>query len=240
MVDWSALCRKSEFTGQDDRFKNAGMAPTRRGRLPRARAYSPMATNKRLVATALPVRWTAFDVPPRLRQWVLENSGAIGVDGLDGAGKTAFALGLQSYLTKQRDEVRLLHVDDFSNDDVQNEVYQAFAAGELTEAHLDRYYHFGVSDRALFDAIKRAKEQTRYVIVEGVFLFKRPLLQILDFKAFLDVEPSIAKARFARRRFDLGEERSLDVFDRIWLPAFEQYCTEENPRGAADLIVAGW
>ena len=134
----------------------------------------------------MPVHRVEFDVPPRLRDWVSESFGAIGVNGLDGAGKTTFALGLQNFLKNQGREVCLLHVDDFNNDDVQGEVYEAFASGELTGAHLDEYYRSSVDYRALFDAIKMAKQRTRYVIVEGVFLFKQPLPQILDFKVFLE------------------------------------------------------
>ena len=93
--------------------------------------------------------------------------------------------------------------------------------------------------RALFHAIETEKGRTRYVIVEGVFLFKRPLPQILDFKVFLEAEPSVARHRFKQRRVEVRDERPVEVFDQIWLPAFERYCNEENPREAADLIVAG-
>jgi uridine kinase len=187
----------------------------------------------------MPVHPVEFDVPPRLRDWVSSNVGAIGINGLDGAGKTTFALGVQGFLTDQDLEARLLHVDDFNNDEVQDEVYEAFSAGELTAAHLDKYYLRSVDYRTLFDEIEMGKQQTRYVIVEGVFLFKQPLPQILDFKVFLEAEPSVARDRFEQRRLELGDERPVEVFDRIWLPAFERYCHEENPRQTADLIVTG-
>ncbi len=187
----------------------------------------------------MPVHPVEFDVPPRLRDWVSSNFGAIGINGLDGAGKTTFALGLQRFLENQGREARLLHVDDFNDDEVQNEVYDAFDSGALTAAHLDKYYRSSVNYRALFDAIEMEKERTRYVIVEGVFLFKQPLPQILDFKVFLKPEPSVARDRFEQRRVEVRDERPVEVFDQIWLPAFERYCNEENPREAADLIVAG-
>jgi uridine kinase len=187
----------------------------------------------------MPVHPVEFDVPPRLRDWVSSNVGAIGINALDGAGKTTFALGVQGFLADQNLEARLLHVDDFNNDEVQDEVYEAFACGELTAAHLDKYYRSSVDYRALFHAIEMEKGRTRYVIVEGVFLFKRPLPQILDFKVFLNAKPSVARDRFEQRRVKVRDERPVEVFDQIWLPAFERYCHEENPREAADLIVAG-
>jgi uridine kinase len=186
----------------------------------------------------MPVHPVEFDVPPRLRDWVSNSFGAIGINGLDGAGKTTFALGVQSFLADHNREARLLHVDDFNNDEVQDEVYEAFACGELTAAHLNKYYHSSVDYRALFDAIETGKKRTRYLIVEGVFLFKQPLRQILDFKVFLEAEPSVARGRFEQRRVQARDERPVEVFDEIWLPAFERYCNEENPREAADLIVA--
>ena len=64
----------------------------------------------------MPVHPVEFDVPPRLRDWVSSNVGAIGINGLDGAGKTTFALGVQGFLADQNLEARLLHVDDFNND----------------------------------------------------------------------------------------------------------------------------
>jgi hypothetical protein len=85
---------------------------------------------------AMPVHPVEFDVPPRLRDWVSSHVGAIGINGLDGGGKTTFALGVQSFLRDQNREACLLHVDDFNNDEVQDEVYEAFACGELTAAHL--------------------------------------------------------------------------------------------------------
>jgi len=185
-----------------------------------------------------PVNPAGLDVPLALRDWATDNSGAIGINGLDGAGKTTFALGLQRFLMDQGREAQLLHVDHFNNDEVQDEIYEAFASGEHTAAHLDKYYRSSVDYRMLFDAIETAKQRTRYVIVEGVFLFKPPLPQILDFKVFLETERSVARDRFKRRRLELGDERPVEVFDRIWWPAFERYCNEEKPLETADLIVA--
>jgi uridine kinase len=198
-----------------------------------------MVTNKRPAVSAMPVQAVELDVPLRLRDWVSNRCGAIGVNGLDGAGKTTYALGLQRFLENQGRESCLLHVDDFNNDEVQDEIYEAFSSGELTSAHLDKYYRSSVDYRALFDAIKMAKQRTRYVVVEGVFLFKQPLPQILDFKVFLETEPSVARDRFEQRQLELGDGRPVEVFDRIWLPAFERYCVEESPLETADLIVAG-
>ena len=203
------------------------------------RAVSPMVTHKRPAVSEMPAQPVELGLPLRLRDWVSNRFGAIGINGLDGAGKTTFALGLQRFLEEQGREARLLHVDDFNNDEVQDRVYQAFASGELTAAHLDKYYRSSVDYRALFDAINMAKQRTRYVIVEGVFLFKQPLPQILDFKVFLETEPSLARDRFKQRRLELADERPVEVFDRIWLPAFERYCNEEKPLETADLIVAG-
>lgn len=187
----------------------------------------------------MPVNPVALNVPLRLRSWVSNCFGAIGVNGLDGAGKTTYALGLQRFLTDQGHEADLLHVDDFNNAEVQDEVYEAFACGELTAAHLDNYYRASVDYQALFDAIKAAKQRIQYVIVEGVFLFKQPVLQTLDFKVFLETEPSVARNRFEQRRLEQGDEWPVEVFDRIWLPTFERYCNEEKPRETADLIIAG-
>ena len=180
-----------------------------------------------------------FDLPLRLRDWVSTNVGAIGINGLDGAGKTTFALGLQRFLESEGHEAQLVHVDDFNNDDVQGEVYDAFATGGFTAAHLDEYYRSSVDYRALFDAIEREKGRTQYVIVEGVFLFRRPLPQILDFKVFLEAEPAVARDRFEQRRVEVRDARPIEVFDQIWLPAFKRYCDEEKPREAANLILAG-
>jgi uridine kinase len=159
----------------------------------------------------------------------------IGINGLDCAGKTTFAKALQVGCAQQGISSTLLHVDDFNEIAVQREVYEAYEASEFTEALLDKYYHFSVNYPALAAAITAEKQRAgQLLIIEGVFLFRPPVADLLDMRVFLSAPIDTARARYAARKVQVNDTRPTEVFDDIWVPAFDRYCGEFDPENTAD------
>jgi len=165
-----------------------------------------------------------------------EDNVVVGINGLDCSGKTTFALKLLEELASRGHQANLLHVDDYNNLMVQEQVYQAHAAGGLTPEIFDLYYHQSIDYDRLAQAISTAKAAGKILLVEGVFLFRPPVLSLIDYKVFMEVTHQVGRSRYAARKVVVGDDRPLTVFDDIWLPAFERYCVEFNPRSGADQI----
>jgi len=162
----------------------------------------------------------------------------IGVNGLDCAGKTTFAHALVAAYEERAIESRLLHVDDFNDISMQDQIYSAFSARNFSEELLEAYYTSSVDYDALGAAIKSETMKTKGVlIVEGVFLFKPRLDHLFDYKIFIEIDAVKARARYDERKARIGDKRRIEVFDQIWLPAFQRYCSEFSPMEKADFCV---
>ena len=162
----------------------------------------------------------------------------VGINGLDCSGKTTLANELLAAYGSRGIEANLLHVDDFNDLAVQNRVYSAFITGDFSPALFEEYYQSSVNYAALGDTIERHKQQSKDIlIVEGVFLFRSSLADMFDYKIFIDVDPPIACERYAVRKKAAGDTRPIEVFNEIWLPAFECYCAEVQPAEIADTVL---
>lgn len=161
----------------------------------------------------------------------------IGINGLDCAGKTTLAVSLAQALRDEGRAVQVMHADDFNNKAIQDRVYKAYAADKFSPELFELYYQKSIDYDRLAKAIRHAKAEGETLIVEGVFLFRPPLDELIDYGIFIDVEPDEARQRYALRKEREGDTRPLSVFDHIWLPAFECYCTEYDPRCGAQKII---
>ena len=110
---------------------------------------------------------------------------AVGISGLDGAGKTTFAKQLVESLKAEGLNPVLLHIDDFNNHVVQKRIYDAYMRGVFTEKHFDTYYRESIEYEAAARAIAEAK-RAELVVVEGVFLFKPQLNHLFDLRFEID------------------------------------------------------
>lgn len=161
---------------------------------------------------------------------------AVGIGGLDGAGKTTFAKQLAESLKAEGLTPTLLHIDDFNNHTVQKRIYDAYMRGVFTAEHFDTYYRESIDYKAAANAVTEAKSKG-LVIVEGVFLFKPQLNHLFDLRFEIDAPPGAARAWFAKRKNETGDLRPLEVFDDIWLPAFLRYKKEHGSHFSVDITV---
>ena len=166
----------------------------------------------------------------------LDKHTAVGISGLDGAGKTTFAKELLESLKAEGLDPALLHIDDFNNHLVQKRIYDAYMRGDFTAEHFETYYQESIEYEAAAKAIAEAKSKG-LVIVEGVFLFKPQLNHLFDLRFEIDTPPSVARTRFARRKEEIDDPRPVEVFDDIWLPAFQRYREEYGSGFEIDITI---
>jgi phosphoglycolate phosphatase len=176
----------------------------------------------------------------------------VGINGIDGSGKTVFTEALAGYLADHNRRVQVIHLDDFHN---PREVRYA------GEDQADNYYHRSFDIQRIIDELLlpvrgkgkhtagltlldlntdkyEIKKEFSFtpdtvVLFEGVFLFRRELAPYIDYRIFLDIPYEESKKR-ARER-DPGAV--MDKYDTKYLPAQRKYLEEYPPEKTADMII---
>lgn len=161
----------------------------------------------------------------------------LAIDGIDCSGKTCFTRGLADYLQNAGHGVTVLHIDDFNDKQVQQEVYEAFEQRRFSPAHLDRFYNGSIDYPRAVEAIHASSLKPGLVLVEGVFLARDELVAFFDYFIYLQVETAVAEARFRERRISETKPRPLCVFRDLWAPAYERYLVEREPLQKSHLII---
>ena len=157
----------------------------------------------------------------------------VGIDGLDGSGKSRLAVALADTLTAAGHPATLLHVDDFRRPlDFQG-------LDELAEKALyyDQYYDFAALGQALAERA-RAAIPGAVTIVEGVMLLRAPL-PAGTWLILLDARSEEARNRILAR--DRAKGRSPEEIEhRIafrYFPAQARYWFENDPGARAHAVI---
>jgi uridine kinase len=176
----------------------------------------------------------------------------IGVNGIDGAGKTKFAEALNTYIKAQGLPTQLIQLDDFHNPKAIR-----YAGNDQSDNYYNKSFNIGMIIEKLLTPIQKKKpislelttldwqtdkyeNERKYlikpntiVILEGVFLFRKELAPYIDFKVFLDISPDESK----RRALIRDPEADLKKYDAKYLPAQQKYLKEYPPIKVADIII---
>jgi uridine kinase len=117
----------------------------------------------------------------------------VGVDGIDGAGKTWFADDVARVLTRRGIAVQRLSIDDFLAPAIVRYARgRRSPVGYWLDSHdLPRFV------RAV--TAEPAGGPPGVVVVDGIFLHRDELVDLWDLRLFLDVAPELGFARMARR-----------------------------------------
>jgi HAD superfamily hydrolase (TIGR01549 family) len=176
----------------------------------------------------------------------------IGVNGIDGAGKTMFAVALETYLKSKGLPTQLIHLDDFHNpkairyagaDQADNYYNKSFNLDLIIDKLLNPIY----KDKSLSLKLKTLDLQTddytnertysvkpeTIIIFEGVFLFRRDLAPYIDLKIFL----SILFAESKKRAVVRDPQAYVEKYDVKYLPAQQKYLTLYPPDQIADIFI---
>ncbi len=176
----------------------------------------------------------------------------IGINGIDGAGKTKFAESLEDYLNTKGYQTQLIQIDDFHNPKAIR-----YAGKDQADNYYNKSFNTNLIVKKLLSPIKERRplslnytaldlntdeyelnrtfniDQNTIVIVEGVFLFREKLVPYIDYKIFLDIPLEESK----RRAIIRDSEADIKKYDVKYLPAQAKYLDEHPPRKVADIII---
>ncbi|MGD0780215.1 MAG: HAD-IA family hydrolase [Dehalococcoidales bacterium] len=176
----------------------------------------------------------------------------IGVNGIDGAGKTQFAEALEVFLKTQGELTQLIHLDDFHNpkairyggsDQADNYYNRSFNIGLVIDkllSPMQKKQPISLKLKTLDLQTDKYTNERKYVIkpntiviFEGVFLFRKELAPYIDLKVFLHISFDESK----RRAMIRDSEADIKKYDEKYLPAQRKYLTEYPPAKVADIII---
>jgi len=176
----------------------------------------------------------------------------VGINGIDGAGKTEFADAFERFLKNHNYKTQSIHLDDFHNprkiryagkDQADNYYNLSFNIKHIVEKLLKplrRKGDYSAKMRLLdwhTDKYDIEKEFTfspnTIVIFEGVFLFRKELAPYIDYKVFLDIAFEESK----RRAKDRDPKTTLEKYDVKYLPAQQRYLGKYPSCDTADMVV---
>ena len=167
----------------------------------------------------------------------INQSFVIGINGIDCSGKTTFAKLVSKYFTHYKIENVCLDIDNFNNPAIESETYKAFVSDSWDEEDLNKYYELIINFSDATRAVSESKKKYSVVILEGIFIYKPQLVDIFDLKIYLDIDISLGRKRFAKRRSIERDKRPFDIYDEIWMLSHLRYESEVHPKRISDLVI---
>lgn len=182
----------------------------------------------------------------------------VGFDGACASGKSTLAKMLASEIDRLFScRTLVIHLDDFhrprrkryaDSNPAKSFFLDYFEIDRLAQHILEPARKLGVLSKQLTLLDFAADEYTRVmsfdadaattILVEGVFLFRKELRHLFDYRVYIDIKASTSHARVHNRK--LGAEAfsrtSAKFFDR-YLPAWISYEAEYAPARLADAII---
>ncbi len=184
----------------------------------------------------------------------------VGINGVDGSGKTYFGENLSRALrAKTKRQIISVSIDGFHHprsfryqkgresgegfyrDSFQYQVIHDLLLKPLG-ANGDRKYRTKVfnvhTDQAVEEDAQIADDNS-ILIFEGIFLFRPELASELDYKIYIDVPFEVTLHRMLKRDRDLFEVEAEEVrlFHTRYKAGQEMYLNEVHPKEISDLII---
>jgi len=167
----------------------------------------------------------------------ITQSFVVGINGIDCSGKTTFAKSVSKYFTQHKIENDRLDIDNFNNPAIVSETYKAFVSGSWDEEDLNKYYELIINYSDAIRAVSESKKKYSLVILEGIFIYKPQLVNLFDFKIYLDIDISLGRKRFAKRWSLKQDKRPFEIYDEIWMLSHIKYESEVHPKRISDLVI---
>lgn len=183
----------------------------------------------------------------------------IGISGIDASGKTAFTRALAEALGQDGYKVQMIHLDDFHH---PAEIRRSNSVPPA-QAYYTRTFDYPRVIKELLQPIQSGLPLTkellcldlekdtfclirRYeidrntiVLMEGVFLFRPELLDLIDYKIHLHIDfDTCLKRVVARDGYLFGSpEDIIRRYKEKYLPGQSLYFLDANPMESADLVL---
>lgn len=176
----------------------------------------------------------------------------VGITGIDGAGKTSFAVALKKFLISRNYPTQMIHLDDFHHPEAIR-----YSGKDPAENYYQRSFNL---DALINELLKPLRQKTEFstklsvlnlqtdkydteneyrfnanttVILEGVFLLRDELMPYTDYAVFLKIpfEESIRRAKVR------NPQAIIEKYETKYLPAQGKYLAEYPPGNHADMII---
>lgn len=184
----------------------------------------------------------------------------IGINGVDGSGKTHFSDNLYNFLKNRGYDVCLIHLDDFHNhkkkrregaDENQAYINNAFNLTLLQNKILNPLRNLNTTystEMILLDLEKDTYSINKsyqfsnqsIVLIEGVLLFREPVNQYFNLKIFLDVTFDIAIERNIIRAQPADIDEADNIEQRMntkYIPIQKWYLNAYRVLEISDIII---
>ena len=167
----------------------------------------------------------------------ISQSFVVGINGIDCSGKTTFSKSVSKYFTHHKIENDHLDIDNFNNPAIESETYKSFVSGSWGKKDLNKYYELIINYSDAIRAVSESKKKYSLVILEGIFIYKPQLVNLFDFKIYLDIDISLGRKRFAERRSLKQDKRPFEIYDEIWILSHIRYESEVHPKRISNLVI---
>lgn len=185
-----------------------------------------------------------------------KKSRIIGINGVDTSGKTIFTGEYSRYLKSIGIKNQILHMDDFhnprelryqGNDEVEAYYRYAFNYPQAIEEILKPIKEQGCLDTEVtclnldtdrYETVRHYNlEESAILLVEGVLLFREPLLPYLDGRVFLSISFEEVLNRARLRDVPKYGEEFLNKYITKYIPIQKRYLTEHKPMEESDIVI---
>ena len=167
----------------------------------------------------------------------INQSFVVGINGIDCSGKTTFSKAMSKYFSYNKIENDCLDIDNFNNPAIESATYQAYVSDSWDEKDLNKYYKLIINYSDVIRAVSEYKNKYPLVILEGIFIYKPQLADLFDLKIYLDINISLGRKRFAKRRILKQDKRPFEIYDEIWMLSHMRYESEVHPKRISDLVI---
>lgn len=180
----------------------------------------------------------------------------VGINGVDTSGKSSFTKAFANYLHDRGHLVQVIHLDDFHNpkdirsqgkDPVWSYLTYAFDLHRLVKEILQPVHEMSFlrktmtvldleTDRYSVERSYAVTPET-IVLLEGVLLYREPIVNYLDYKVFLHISFEEVLRRAEQRDVPLMGEGVLNKYKAKYIPVQEWYIEHCDPLGVSDLVI---
>jgi len=189
-------------------------------------------------------------------QLIKNGSRILGINGIDTSGKTIFTDSFSLYLRSLGYQCAVIHIDDYHNpieirrqgaNEIDAYYDNAFNYKQLTEEILEPLRRVGTIDKDVLclnldtdkyeNIIHYYIDGETIVLLEGVLLFRPPILNYLDGKIYIYIDFDELLNRARERDVPKYGEAFLQKYIDKYIPIQKRYLEEFKPQAYCDIYI---